>query len=75
MSKCILLETNFQKSPSAEATPSVPYPSILVTSSCLIWPNCGISFGLWRNQIFKNRLWYHFRWRHFSYLTKNVTKI
>jgi len=42
--KCIILVTNFQISPSARIgdfpPPTPPYPFMLVTWSCVIWPDC-----------------------------------
>jgi len=42
----------FQKSPSAGSSPP-PAPSkssILMTRSCVIWPNCSFSNWLWQNR-------------------------
>jgi len=34
--------------------PAPHYLSILVIWSCVIWPNCGVSNWLWRNQTFEH---------------------
>jgi len=58
MSKMHYLVTNFQKSPS-DGGSQPPAPLNLQNFSdlkCVIWPNCGFSNCLWRNQTFKNQL-------------------
>jgi len=36
-------------------------PAMIVTWSCVIWPNLCFSNWLWRNRTLKNQLWRHIR--------------
>jgi len=72
--KCIVLVTNFQKSPSAGGSPppvplNLPY-CLLVTWSKVIWPNCGFSSWLWRNRTSKKSVMMSFLWRHRHYVSQ-----
>jgi len=60
--ECIILVTNFQKSPSAGRSP--PRAPINLQywwpECCVIFPNCGFSNWLWQNRTLKNQLWRYF---------------
>jgi len=72
--KCIILVTNFQKSPNAGGSlPPTPLkPSILVTRSSVIWSNCVFSSY---NEIELQKIaTTSFQWRHHHYVTETASQ-